>query len=80
MEEGEEKPGWEQYFGLGIGLEKTPYGLAFGHGGNNGDFKCQFKMFADLNMGFAVFINSNTGGELAYTALQEFLITGKEEK
>ncbi|MCG8305897.1 MAG: serine hydrolase [Cytophagales bacterium] len=79
-EEGEEKPGWEQYFGLGIGLEKTPYGLAFGHSGNNGDFKCQFKMFTDLNMGFAVFINSNTGGELAYTALQEFLITGKEEK
>jgi hypothetical protein len=79
MDENEKKQGIERHFGLGIGMEKTPYGLVFEHGGNNGDFKCQFKMFRDLNMGFVIFTNSNTGGNLAYNAMTEILITGKKK-
>ncbi|WP_298540838.1 serine hydrolase [uncultured Aquimarina sp.] len=69
--------GWESYFGLGIQLEYTPDGFAFGHGGNNGDFKCEFKLYDDLKMGFVIFTNGNTGDQLAYKALEQFLITGK---
>ena len=68
----------EEYFGLGIYQEKTSYGRAFGHDGNNGDFQCQFMMYEDLDMGYIIFTNSNTGGELAYEALGKFLILGKE--
>ena len=68
---------WKSYFGLGVQIEKTPFGYTFGHGGNNGDFKCEFKVYEDLQKGFVIFTNSNTGGELAYKALEQFLITGK---
>lgn len=68
---------WKSFFGLGLQLEKTPFGSTFGHGGNNGDFKCEFKMYEDLQKGFVIFTNGNTGGELAYKALDQFLITGK---
>lgn len=69
--------GWKSYFGLGIQIEQTPLGPAFGHGGNNGDFKCEFKVYQDLKMGFIIFTNSNTGDQLATWALEQFLITGK---
>ena len=68
---------WKSYFGLGLQIEKTPFGNTFGHGGNNGDFKCEFKIYEELQKGFVIFTNSNTGGELAYKALDQFLITGK---
>lgn len=75
----DKKEGREEYFGLGIWQEKTPYGMVFGHGGNNGDFKCQFKMYKDLKMGFVVFTNADTGGHLN-DALTYFLVEGKEEE
>ncbi len=68
---------WKSFFGLGVQIEKTPYGTTFGHGGNNGDFKCEFKVYEGLGKGFVIFTNGNTGGELAYKALEQFLITGK---
>lgn len=68
---------WKSFFGLGIQIEKTPFGYTFGHGGNNGDFKCEFKVYEDLQKGFVIFTNGNTGGELAYKALEQFLIIGK---
>ncbi|MBK8882640.1 MAG: serine hydrolase [Bacteroidales bacterium] len=77
LDEEEKNKGLEIYYGLGIKLEKTPFGFVFEHGGNNGDFQCQFKMFTDLNMGFIVFTNSNTGGKLKNDALTQFLITGR---
>jgi CubicO group peptidase (beta-lactamase class C family) len=80
LEEDEKKQGLEIYFGLGIELEKTPFGFVFEHGGNNGDFQCQFMMFRDLNMGFVIFTNSNTGGKLAYSDIMKFLITGNSAK
>ncbi|WP_298311781.1 serine hydrolase [uncultured Aquimarina sp.] len=78
-DEGKNRPGWEEYFGLSIHMEKTPFGNTFGHGGNNGDFKCLARMYQDLNMGFVVFTNSNRGDQL-YNALIEFLIAGKMKK
>lgn len=77
VDDDEAKDGWEYFVGLGIALEKTPFGPAFGHGGNNGDFKCQFKVFEDLNAGYIIFTNSNHGDDL-HQALEEFLITGKQ--
>ena len=71
------REGWEQYFGLGISMEKTPFGPSFGHGGNNGDFKCLFKIYTELNSGFIIFTNSNRGDKL-FNALEEYLITGKQ--
>ncbi len=68
---------WKSFFGLGLQIEKTPFGYTFGHGGNNGDFKCEFKVYEDLQKGFIIFTNGNTGGELAYKALEQFLITGE---
>ncbi len=73
----EVREGWEDFFGLGIHMEETPFGPTFGHGGNNGDFKCQFKMYSELEAGFVIFTNSNNGDRL-HASLNEFLITGKQ--
>lgn len=72
------REGWEDYFGLGIHMEETPFGPTFGHGGNNGDFKCEFKVYPEQQAGFVVFTNSNTGDYL-HSALNELLITGKQK-
>jgi CubicO group peptidase (beta-lactamase class C family) len=77
LDEEEKKPGLDLHYGLGIALENTPFGNVFEHGGNNGDFQCQFKMFRDLNMGYVIFTNSDSGGKLADENLTKFLITGK---
>ncbi len=70
---------WQDYFGLSIHMQKTPFGPSFGHGGNNGDFRCLAVMYQDLDMGFVVFTNSNTG-EILHDDLVEYLITGKQKK
>jgi CubicO group peptidase (beta-lactamase class C family) len=77
LDEDEKKQGLEIYYGLGIKLVKTPFGFVFEHGGNNGDFQCQFMMFRDLNMGYVIFTNSDTGGKLKHDAFMKFLITGE---
>ena len=64
--------------GLGISLRESAYGKVFGHGGNNGDFKCLFEVYEDLGMGFIVFTNSNTGDELN-DDLAQILIEGKKQ-
>ncbi len=63
--------------GLGIGVKESTYGKIFYHGGSNGDFKCEFRVFDDLKMGYIVFTNSNTGNYLHWD-LEPFLISGKE--
>ncbi len=68
---------WPGRYGMGFYLMNSPYGLAYGHGGNNGDFMCQFEIYRDHDMGFAVFTNSNTGVALI-NALREYLIIGKQ--
>ncbi|XLS29031.1 serine hydrolase [Flavobacteriaceae bacterium M23B6Z8] len=69
--------GYKSGFGLGVALRESPHGLVFGHGGNNGDFRCVFEMYDDLKSGYIMFTNSNTGGPLLFD-LKDFLVEGKE--
>ncbi|MGI9546264.1 MAG: serine hydrolase [Flavobacteriaceae bacterium] len=62
--------------GLGIALRDSDYGKVFGHGGNNGDFKCMFEVYKDLGMGYIMFTNSDTGDQLT-DDLAQILIEGK---
>jgi CubicO group peptidase (beta-lactamase class C family) len=78
LDPGEEKPPVPTYMGVSLEIRETPLGLSFGHGGNNGDFKCRFEVYKDLKMGYAVFTNSNTSDALLYSALNQFLIEGKQ--
>ena len=64
--------------GLGISLRNTDYGKVFGHGGNNGDFKCMFEVYEDLGMGYIIFTNSNTGDAFDEDLLA-LLIEGKKD-
>ncbi|MEO1244157.1 MAG: serine hydrolase [Pseudomonadota bacterium] len=75
LEPGDE-PQWPGRFGLGFHMMKSPFGLAYGHGGNNGDFTCQFELYPDHQMGFVVFTNADTGW-LLVNALREYLVTGR---
>lgn len=63
--------------GLGIFIRKTDFGDTFYHGGNNGDFKCQFEIYDKLKMGYIVYTNSDTGSELTMDAWQIF-VEGKK--
>lgn len=65
--------------GLGIFIRKTDYGDTFYHGGNNGDFKCQFEVYDKLKMGYVIYTNSDTGSELTMDAWQIF-VEGKKKK
>jgi CubicO group peptidase (beta-lactamase class C family) len=76
LDEKEIQEGRDIHYGLGIYLENTPLGFMYGHGGNNGDFQCQYLMFRDMNMGFAIFTNSSTGGPLVHQDMRKILITG----
>ncbi|WP_190808722.1 serine hydrolase [Flagellimonas sp. S3867] len=65
--------------GLGIFIRKTDFGDTFYHGGNNGDFKCQFEVYDKLKMGYIIYTNSDTGSELTMDAWQIFVEGKKEE-
>jgi CubicO group peptidase (beta-lactamase class C family) len=73
----EEKPTMPTYMGMSLEIRETPYGKSFGHGGNNGDFKCKFEVYQDKKMGYAIFTNSNTSDPLLEN-LRKFLVEGKE--
>jgi len=63
--------------GESLAVRESPFGLVFGHGGNNGDFRCQFEVYKELKDGYAVFTNSST----AYPFLEKmkfFLVEGKQ--
>ena len=70
---------WKESFGLGFNLQESPYGLVFGHGGNNGDFQCLYEIYPEQKIGWVAYTNNDMGGDLCQK-LQEFLITGKREK
>ena len=63
--------------GMSLQIRETPFGKSFGHGGNNGDFKCIFEMYQDKGMGYVVFTNSNTSDPLL-ASLRKFLVEGKD--
>ncbi len=78
LDEGEEERAYARGMGLGIAVRESPYGPVFGHGGNNGDFQCEFEVYQDLKMGYVVFTNADTG----YAMLQhlaKLLVEGKDK-
>ena len=75
--DGEEKPKYKAYMGESLAVSDSRFGLVFGHGGNNGDFRCQFAIYKDIKMGFAVFTNSSTAYPMI-EKLSSFLVEGKE--
>ncbi len=78
LEPGDEKPKFPTYMGVSLEVRETPFGKSFGHGGNNGDFKCGFRVYKDLKMGYVVFTNSNTSNQLLQ-ALGQFFVEGKDK-
>ena len=70
-----EKPGWPARYGLGFHMMNSPFGLAFGHGGHNGNFSCLFEVYPEHDMGFVVFTNADNGWLLA-ESLREYLVIG----
>ena len=75
--EGREKPKIPSYMGISLQIRETPYGKSFGHGGNNGDFKCLFEVYKDIGLGYAIFTNSNTS-DILLQNLRKFLVEGKD--
>ena len=68
---------YPQRFGLGYSLTMSPFGLAYGHSGSNGDFNCYFEIYQDHDIGFVIFTNNDTGTAL-YRQMQKFLIYGSQ--
>lgn len=74
----DEKPKVPTYMGMSLEVRETPFGKTFGHGGNNGDFKCKFEVYRDQKMGYVIFTNSNTSDKLLEN-LRKFLVEGKDD-
>jgi len=74
-----DKPKMPTYMGMSLEVRETPFGKTFGHGGNNGDFKCKFEVYKDLKMGYVLFTNSNTSDPLLEN-IRKFLVEGKEKQ
>jgi CubicO group peptidase (beta-lactamase class C family) len=72
---GDEKPKFPSYMGMSLEIRESPFGKSFGHGGNNGDFKCKFEVYKELKMGYVIFTNSNTSDHLL-GAIRLFLVEG----
>ena len=69
---------WPKSYGLGFRILDTPFGKAYGHSGDNGDFKCVFEVYADRKAGFVVFTNGESGDRF-YEAIRKFLILGEPQ-
>lgn len=63
-------------YSLGFDMTNSPFGLAYGHGGNNGDFTCLYQIYQDHDLGFVIFTNSSNGTAM-YKQMQQYLIYGK---
>ncbi|OQP66497.1 hypothetical protein A3860_13490 [Niastella vici] len=73
-----EKPKVPTYMGMSLEVRETPFGKTFGHGGNNGDFKCKFEVYKDLKMGYVLFTNSSTS-DMLLENIRKFLVEGKDK-
>ena len=76
---GDELPRYPSYMGMSLEIRETPFGKTFGHGGNNGDFRCQFEVYKDQKMGYAIFTNADSSNPLL-DLMREFLVEGKDPK
>ena len=72
-----DNPDYREGAGLGVHVRESPFGNVIGHGGNNGDFKCLFEVYQDLDAGYVVFTNSSMGDQLAGD-LSRFLVEGRQ--
>lgn len=75
--DGDEKPRYKEYMGESLAVRDSPFGQVFGHGGNNGDFRCQFEVYKDSKTGYAIFTNSSTAYPLL-DRMKLFLMEGKD--
>lgn len=75
----EGQPDIEVHVGLGWFIENTPYGKVIRHGGNNGDFMSQFKLYDDLGLAYFLTTNGYTGYLLSGEA-EKFLIDAEQLK
>jgi len=73
----EEKPKYKAYMGESLDVSDSPFGQSFGHGGNNGDFRCDFRVYKDSKMGYVVFTNSSTAYPFI-AKMKSFFVEGKE--
>jgi CubicO group peptidase (beta-lactamase class C family) len=72
---GDPVPKIPAYMGMSLEIRETPFGKSFGHGGNNGDFKCKFEVYKEAKMGYVIFTNSNTS-DVLLKAIRMFLVEG----
>lgn len=72
-------PDWDDtdYWGLGIGMKKTDYGVRYMHSGHNGDFTAYFIMYKNTKSGFVFLTNCNRAGDL-YDKLEPYFSSGKQ--
>ncbi|WP_165439467.1 serine hydrolase domain-containing protein [Chryseobacterium phocaeense] len=70
-------PDWDDadYWGLGIGMKSTAYGMRYMHSGNNGDFTAYFIMYKDKKSGFVFLTNCNRAGDL-FEKLEPYFSNG----
>jgi hypothetical protein len=76
-EAGDEKAKVPAYMGESPGTRETPFGKSFGHGGNNGDFRCKFEVYNAVKMGYVIFTNSNKSDAMLEDFCK-FLVEGED--
>jgi CubicO group peptidase (beta-lactamase class C family) len=64
-------------WGLGIAIKPTPYGTAYAHPGNNGNFQSGFEYLKARKTGFVFFTNCDRG-DIFNKNLSTFLLDGNE--
>lgn len=52
---------YNEYISFGFFIEEAPFGKVIKHGGSNGDFWATFRLYDDLNMGYIIMTNGNSG-------------------
>jgi CubicO group peptidase (beta-lactamase class C family) len=53
---------YNEYMGLGFFIEEAPYGKVIRHSGSNGNYRAIFRIYDDLDMGYIITTNGNSGG------------------
>lgn len=70
-------PNLKMDMGLGIFIEKTPYGLKYYHGGSNGNcYNSLFQFYKDSKVGFVYFMAGCRQGDFA-KKIDQFMLNGK---
>jgi hypothetical protein len=66
------------FWGLGISMKKTDYGMRYMHSGNNGDFTAYFILYIDKKKGFIFLTNNNRAGDL-FDKLEPYYSSGGQK-